>query len=116
MQKAWKNKIGKKYVDRLPETVVQVGRDQFTRHDLVVKAKTANFFAAASLDRVLNSFKPKSVRELARRIDLHMLLEYEGIGDTAIMVWCSILDAKGVSVNSWLGQDFTDKNKKKKKR
>jgi hypothetical protein len=116
MHKAWKSKIGKNYVDRLPETVVQVGKDRFTRRDLVIKAGTANFFAAANLDRVLDVFKPKSVRELARRIDIHMLLKYEGIGDTAIMVWCSILDTKGVNVVAWLGQDFTERNKKKKKR
>ena len=114
--KTWKDRIGKNYVDRLPETIVQVGKDQFTRRDLVVKAETANFFAAANLDIVLQRFKPKGVRELARRIDLHHLMEYEGIGDTAVMVWCSILDSRGVNVDAWLQQDFTTRRSKKSKR
>ena len=114
--RAWEDRIGHKFVDRLPETVVQVGKDSFTRRDLVLEADSANFQAAANLDTALQTYHPKSVREVAGRVDQFMLRERDNIGDTAIMVWCRILDSKGVKVEKWLDQDFTEKNRRLAKR
>ena len=114
MTDKWLGRIGKKYVDRLPETIIQVGSDQFTREELVVKAKSGNFYAAANLDSAINCFHPKSVREVARRVDQFMLRKYKGVGDTAIFVWCRIQKAKGVDVDAWLDKDLTELNRKKK--
>ncbi len=104
----WQAGIGHNYVDRLDEVAISVGSDHFTRRRLVEVAGVANFMAAETLSRSLERFRPKSVRELAKRMDLFMLTEIDGIGDTAVFVWCSLLEAKGVNVNTWLSMDFSE--------
>lgn len=112
----WEKRIGKNYIDRLPEVVITVGRDHFTRKDLVIEADSANFFAARNLDKALQHFEPKSVKEVAKRVDLFMLIDRGNIGDTAIMVWCRILKASGGNPDEWLDQDFTGKKRKRQKK
>ncbi len=115
-KRAWRDRIGQKFVDRLPETVVKVGSDEFTRRDLVIDVESANFQAAAALDEAIQHFHPKGVVEVSKRVDQHMLRARGYIGDTAIFVWCGILEAKGVNVDRWLDQDFTERNKERRRR
>ncbi len=116
----WKqDRIGQKFVDRLDEVAITIGSDSFTRQDLVEKKKgvtpTANFIAAAILgEKLKKHFKPKNVKDLSGRIDLFMLREIDGIGDTAVMVWCCLLEKKGLSVDRWLDQDFTEVNERRR--
>jgi hypothetical protein len=49
-------------------------------------------------------------------MDYHKLRGIEGIGDTAVFVWCSLLEAKGLSVNDWLDLDLKEEKEWKRKR
>ncbi len=116
-KRVWKDEIGQNFVDRLDDIVIEIGGDAFSRRELVKIANVANFIAAQTLGEVLKrKWKPKNVASLAKDIDIHMLLAQDRIGDTAVMVWCSILEASGIDVNAWLDQDFTETNRAKDRR
>lgn len=114
-KRSWDGKIGHQYIDRGPEVLVSVGVDSLTYVEFVKKTEKVNFPAVRNLDKAIQTFKPKSVREVARRIDLFKLKAAGNIGDTAVMVWCWIMDIHGVDANRWLGKGVNKRGKKRKR-
>lgn len=65
------------------------------------------FFRAASiLHQALARFKPRNVKELAARIDLHDLRGRKGVGERTVILWLYILDSVGVDSMGWLSVDL----------
>lgn len=99
--KDWKYKNGRGYVHRLDEVALVIGKDSFTRRELVAIVGVGNFTAAENLTQALKDFKPKSVLELADRIDNKTLRGLDGVGDAAQFVWGMLLIHNGIHPLKW---------------
>lgn len=96
---------GKSLLDRRHEVVLKIGKDEFDRLFLAKKIGCTNPVSAVKLNRILRQFKPKSVRELARRIDVYDLRRVSGVGETTVFVWMQILEHVGVDPLAWLDSE-----------
>ncbi len=117
----WEFKLGKTFLDKFSEIVLAVGRDMFTRREMIEKLGCANFTAAKRLTWALDRFRPKSVREVAGRITLNDLWAVDGVGITTVYVWTSVLEYSGIDSVNWISSDLNipssyKKNKVVKKR
>lgn len=113
MAKSWERNIGHRYIDRGPDVLIQIGRDSLTYTEFAKRTEKYNFPAVRNLEIALAKFKPKSVKDVAHRTDQFQLMDKGNIGDTAIMVWCHIMEMHGIDVNKWLGKGVRSKRKKR---
>lgn len=104
MNTNWKTSslLGKGFTDRMNEVVLEVGKDRWTRQELIDQLHCANFRAAHMLSEGLRLFQPRSVKELMNRITIYDLMSVEGIGVTAGYVWMCLLEAMGINPLTWL--------------
>ncbi len=116
--KQWETNIGRRYIDHGPDVLIQIGKDSLTYTEFAQTAEKYNFPAVRNLEMALAKFKPKpkSVKDAAKRTDQFQLMAKGNIGDTAIMVWCHIMEMHGVNVNQWLGKGVRGKRNMRKGR
>lgn len=104
-RKKWEEKVGKSFLNHLDETILEIGKDQISRRDLVEKMRCGNFAAAVRLHHALQDFEPRSVRDIARRVCVADLFAIKGVGEATIYVWMCVLEHSSVNPTSWLDSE-----------
>jgi hypothetical protein len=102
-RKEIEEKIGPDHGRYLDEIILEIGRDAFTRRDLT-RLGIPFFRAAMILHNQLEGFRPKSVKELAGRVNLGQVY-VQGLGKRAMTVWFHVLEARGVDSMAWLNDE-----------
>lgn len=97
--------MGKTFIDRLDEPILSIGKDVFSRRQMIDELHCANFAAAARLSQAVEGFAPKSINDLARRLSLDNLLGVDGVGVMTVFVWLTVLDHAGKDPEGWLNTD-----------
>ena len=92
----WEARMGKGFLDEQNRPILKIGNKTYSKRQMVEGLKCPNFAAAKKLDAVIRTFQPKNVRELAKRITIHDLFDFEGIGPVAVSVWLRVLEAHGI--------------------
>ena len=105
--KKWEAMVGRSFLGRLDEVILEIGETTFTCREMIDKLHCGNFAAAKNLSWALERFKPENARELARRVDIEDLFVIKGVGVTTVYVWMCVLDALGKSPEKWLDQEVT---------
>jgi hypothetical protein len=101
--------LGKTFVDRQNEVVLKIGKDEWSRQELVEVLKCGNFAAAARLTKTLQDDRVNSVVDACRHLSLQDLLEREGVGETTAYVFMCAVDAVGKDPVRWCEKNHTSK-------
>ncbi len=101
--------LGKTFFDRQNEVVLRIGKDRWSRRELVEVLKCGHFAAAARLTKALEDARVSSVVDACRHLSLHDLLEREGVGETTAYVFMCAVDAVGKDPVRWCEREHTDK-------
>ncbi|MBI3952514.1 MAG: hypothetical protein HY336_00995 [Candidatus Doudnabacteria bacterium] len=105
MSRKWERKVGKAFLDRLDEVILEIGKDTFTRRQLIDDLHCGNMSAAANLDWVLKRFEPRSIKELAARVDIEDLFSIKGVGEATVYVWMCAVEHAGRNPEEWLDRE-----------
>jgi hypothetical protein len=97
-------KAGKGHVQWLDEVILQIGRNKFTRRKLG-KLECPAFGAAKILDRNLARFRPRSIKEVAARINLGQFRR-KGVGQRTLALWLYLLESVEVDSMAWIKSDL----------
>ncbi len=96
--------IGKTFADKLDQPIFSTGNWAITRRTMVERYGCANFIAAARLARQFKRMGITTPRILWRT-DPIQLARTKGIGEAAIFVAMSILEANGFDPLKWWTPD-----------
>ncbi len=88
--------------ERRERIILQVGRDKFTRYSLGELIGPYTSQSVSNLRKVLRRFKAGSIKRMAGKINLDMLLGGGGAGEATLDLWLRILNVKGVNPVDWL--------------
>lgn len=81
--------LGKTFVDKQQEAVAVIGKDVYTRQDLIDKAHCGNFAAALNLSKIAANLQVESLAQLVARYPMEELLQQRGFGlATAFVLMC----------------------------
>jgi hypothetical protein len=117
-------KAGSSFVRRREEVVLEIGEYSFTRRELVEKLQCEHSRAAMNLNRVLKSFRVRSLRELTRRLTVDKFVEISDVGDTTLVVFMIVMEYAGIDSFAWYNNQIkfptllakTKRRKKRRKR
>jgi hypothetical protein len=100
----WRNEqlMGKSFLDRQSEIVLQIGSDAWTRDELVTRLKCANVNAARILSKAAEQLQVESAKQMAARVSLEDLFTLKGIGITTVYVWLCVLESDAHDPMKWI--------------
>jgi len=103
----WRNErlLGKTFLDRQHEVVLQIGSDAWTRDELVSQVKCGNVNAARLLSKAASELQVDSAKQMAARISLDELFALRHVGITTVYVWLCVLEAMQRNPLDWVDRD-----------
>ena len=104
MGREWKGRMGSSFTSHQDEIILHIGRDTFSRQQMIDDLHCGNFPAAARLNVALRGYHPASIKELARRIKIDNLFGVKGVGVTTAYVWLCALESAEIDPLKWLGK------------
>jgi hypothetical protein len=87
--------LGKTFLDRQAQPILRIGKDAWSRQEIVDDLHCGNFVAAQNLTRVADELDAKSLDDLAARYTLEDLFQINRCGITTVFVFLSALDSRG---------------------
>lgn len=98
----WIGLTSSSYQKRPDEPVLRVGKDVITFREFNNEFPFPHLTAARRLNREIQKFKPKSVRELAARLSPdELLLRCHTVGEITMMMWMFLLERSGLNPDRW---------------
>lgn len=94
--------LGKHFVDVQREVVLQIGKNGYTRQEMIDKFHCGNFNAARRLSRAAQDLGVNSVQEMASRVSLEDLFKVRDVGVITVYVWLCILEGNNKNPLQWL--------------
>jgi hypothetical protein len=106
----WRNEhlMGKTFLERQNEVVLQIGSDAWTRDELVTRLKCANVNAARILTKAAEQLQVENVRQMAARVTLEDLFAVKRVGITTVYVWLCVLESDSQSPLKWIDRKEED--------
>lgn len=99
--------LGQTFVSRLNEVALQIGKDQWTRHQLADELRVANFKAAALVTRAMRELQVKNLEEVFSWNPAD-LANVHNLGETGMYVLLRALEARGHNPRAWYGYKSDD--------
>jgi hypothetical protein len=87
--------LGKTFIDKQHEAVLIIGKDVWTRQDMVEKLRCGNFVAAANLTKIVNALNVESLAQLSNRFTMEDLLVQPHCGITTMWVLMCAIEGQG---------------------
>ena len=97
------NFLGKTFVRRQDEIVLRIGRNEWTRTQLVQHIGVGNMAAAGKLSTLLRKLKVLTLEQLYT-IDPREMALVPSLGETTVFVAMAVLKAEGFDVEHWYQQ------------
>lgn len=94
--------LSKNFLAKLEEYIIDSGKLQFSRQEMIEELGCANFLAAHKLNKILRKLGIKSYAQL-HQTDPHSLARIKGVGETVMYLVMCILDYNGYDVEVWWG-------------
>jgi hypothetical protein len=94
--------LGKTFFDKQNEALLIIGKDMWTRQELVDHLHVGHFIAAANLSRIAKKLDVESLAQLAARFSMEDLFKETGFGITTMVVLMAALEAKQRDPMKWI--------------
>lgn len=100
--------LGKTFRAKLDEQILVIGKDTWTRQEIVDKLHCGNFVAAANLTKVAHKLQVESLAQLVSRFTLNDLFQERGVGVTTVWVLLCAQEDQQKDPLKWVDQDADD--------
>lgn len=94
--------LGKAYFDKQAQPVLIIGKDTWSRQEMVDDMHCGNFVAAANLSKLAAKLQVDSLEQLVNRFTLEDILQERGIGITTVVVLMQAQEAKKKDPLVWI--------------
>ena len=94
--------LGKTFVDRQQEAILAIGRDVWTRQEIVDHLHCGNFVAAHNLTKVARKLQVESLDQLTSRFTMEDLFAETGFGLTTMYVLMCAQEARQHDPLKWV--------------
>lgn len=94
--------LGKTFTDRQQAGILVIGKDVWTRQQLVEELKCGNFQAAANLTRIVARLDVDSLKQLVSRFSMEDLFRKKDFGITTMFVLMCALEARARDPLEWI--------------
>lgn len=108
--KTWRDSrlLGTPFVRRQNEAVLVIGKDSWTRQQMVDELKCGNFRSARILTEAARNLNVRDTNHMADVIALEDLFTQRNVGVTTIFTWMCVLAAKKHNPLLWLNRSPED--------
>jgi hypothetical protein len=94
--------LGKTFLDRQAEGILVIGRDVWSRQEIVDNLHCGNFVAAQNLTKIARKLQVESLDQLVTRFTLEDLFRENGCGVTTIYVLLCAQEARQKDPLKWV--------------
>lgn len=94
--------LGKTFLDKQNEGVLTIGKDVWTRQEMVEVLKCGNFVAAQNLSKIAAKLQVDSLKQLAARFTMEDLFAESHFGITTMFVFMCALEAAERNPLQWV--------------
>lgn len=94
--------LGKSFRDKQNENILIIGRDAWSRQEIVDHLHCGNFVAAQNLTRIARKLNVESLDQLVSRFTLEDLFQETGVGITTVFVLMCAQEAKQKDPLTWV--------------
>jgi hypothetical protein len=94
--------LGKTFLDKQQEGILVIGRDVWTRQQIVDHLHCGNFVAAQNLTKVAKKLQVDSLEQLTQRFTIEDLFAQSGFGITTMFVLMCAQEAKHKDPLQWV--------------
>ena len=94
--------LSKTFTNKQQEGILTIGRDVWTRQQIVDDLHCGNFIAAQNLSKVARKLEVRSLEDLASQYSLEDLFSQTGVGITTMYVLMCALEAKHRDPMKWI--------------
>jgi hypothetical protein len=100
--------LGKTFLDRQAEGILVIGRDVWTRQEIVDDLHCGNFVAAQNLTKIARKLQVESLDQLVSRFTLEDLFLENGCGVTTVYVLLCAQEARKKDPLKWVDRTPDD--------
>src|SRR5262245_56038578 len=100
--------LGKTFLDRQREHILVIGKDAWSRQDIVDQLHCGHFVAAANLTKIAKKLNVDSLDELTSRYTLEDLFREHGCGITTVYVLLCAQEAQHRDPLKWIDREPAD--------
>jgi len=108
----WRDKdnglLGKTFLDRQAEGILVIGRDVWTRQEIVEQLHCGHFVAAQNLTKIAAKLQVDSLDQLIARFSLEDLFQENGCGITTVFVLLCAQEARNKDPLKWVDRPPTE--------
>lgn len=94
--------LGKTFISKQQEAILAIGRDVWTRQQLVDDAHCGNFIAAHNLTKVARKLQVDSLDQLLTRFTMEDLFAEQGFGLTTMYVLMCVQESRHKDPLKWV--------------
>ena len=94
--------LGKTFLDRQSEAILVIGKDAWTRQEIVDDLHCGNFVAAQNLSKVAAKLQVESLDQLVTRFTVEDLFQEHGFGITSMFVLMCAQEARQKDPLKWV--------------
>jgi hypothetical protein len=100
--------LGKSFLDKQSESVLIIGKDSWSRQEVVDNLHIGNFAAAQNLSKIANKLNVDSLEQLTSRFTMEDLFAERGFGVVTMVVLMAAQEAKNKDPMKWLDKKPAD--------
>jgi hypothetical protein len=100
--------LGKTFRDKQDEHILVIGKDQWSRQEIVDELHCGNFVAAANLTKIARKLDVASLEQLISRFTLEDLFQERGCGITTVYVLLCAQEAANKDPLKWVDREPDD--------
>lgn len=100
--------LGKHFIDKQQERILVIGRDGWTRQEIVDELHCGNFVAAQNLTKVARKLDVESLDQLVARFTIEDLFAETGFGITTMFVLMCAQEARQKDPIKWVDKKPDD--------
>jgi hypothetical protein len=106
----WKNErlLGKSFMDRQSEAVLIIGKDTYTRQEVIDKLHLGNFAACGIVSKMAAKLQVDSLAQLTTRYTMEDLLAERGFGEISTIVLMAAEEDHKRNPYDWLNRKPDD--------
>lgn len=94
--------LGKSFLDRQQEHILVIGKDSWSRQEIVDDLHLGNFVAALNLTKIAAKLQVDSLTQLTSRFTMEDLFAERGFGITTMVVLMSAQEARKHDPIKWI--------------
>lgn len=107
----WKNNerlLGKSFMDRQSETILVIGKDSYTRQEVIDKLHLGNFAACGIVSKMAAKLQVDSLSQLTTRYTMEDLLAERGFGEVSTIVLMAAEEDHKRNPYTWINRKPDD--------